>query len=1785
MKSERRKSKRLVSLLLSAAMLFSVVPNALTLVSAAALPGLSDVSRMAAAEGVVLLENPAYGTGGEANEIDKVLPVKNGQTVSIFGVVQDYYYSNGTGSGGGVSGIAVDHITTIADGLRSNPNVKVNENLASIYKAWIKENPFIENGGWTDNTSWSQKEMPMTEEIVSDAKAQSDMAIVIIGRTAGEDHEAQNIKGSYLLTDTEKDMLDKVYAQFDRVAVVLNVGHIIDMKWAADYPNAAIVYAWQGGMEGGSATADVLTGDVTPSGKLNDTIAKNIEDYAADGNHTCDRWANLNYEEDIYVGYRYFETFAPEKVLYPFGYGISYTEFKTTTNDVTVADGSVTVNVMVENIGKMKGKEVVQVYYGAPQGLLGKPAKQLAAFAKTGVLQPGESQTMSISYKIDDMASYDDGGVTGNDSSYVLEAGDYKIYVGNDVRSCEQVKVYNEPETRVTDVLEEVMAPTRPLQRMKPGELKEDGTYELTYEDVPQRTVDYEQRIRDNFPAEIERTDKKEYRLIDVYNGTITMDQFIGQFSDNDLAAIVIGEENNDSDRGTTGAAGCFGSVTKSLEAMGIPLAIAADGPAGIRVNKSVTVSSIPNGTMLACTWNVDLVQKMYEYLGQEMVMNGVDTILGPGVDIHRYPLNGRNFEYFSEDPLVVGMMATASSRGIQSQGVTPTIKHFAANNLEKDRREYNSCVSERALREIYLRGFEIAVRSGNCRSIMTSYNAINGTWTSSSYDLNTIILRNEWGFDGIVMTDWWASLGEDQGFYDRASTGTNGKVMVRAQQDLYMRKNSGEAEKNLAGMNQLSEYQKGNLTLGELQRTAKNICNYLVKSPALARLEGITYEPSFTPGPDRFTVQKDVTPGDPMLSGIRIGGKSIRADVFNLLTLDYKAFYNGSGEYPTVDATAQEGTTIQIEQASDKKPAATIIAISGKEERVYKVIFTTEDGLEPLFENPTYAYLDDIQVNGSPLEEFDRTSFYYAAGVSTLNPLPEVTVSAPDGVTATVVPDPENNRVSVRCVSTDQANTYVLQFGKLPTSDQFDSTELNDVWYINTDTQNNGENKDNWSLEAAPGSLRIIAERGDFWQGDNNLKNFFQQDVYGNWEANVKVDLNEQPKDNFKSVGVVASQDNNNYIYLKYEQSNGSIMGMYKETKGQDPVPIGKISGSQITDLLGSGTTVYFRLKKIGNTYSGYASADGENYISFGTTAANYENPKFGLTASTGSQSPADPFIADFDYVNFDYSPSTPVKAFEDLNTTLKVAETEPAAMTPSIKPVDSNDIGGGKHFTGCEKGESVTYKVEVQEEGDYKLSSRFKATNNNPLAQMSFTVYDAQKELGAFSYIQSTNGEWVTRSTDGFVHLTKGTHELKIVFDTAGIDLNWLKFQMKQDNVDTSVLEAKILEAQQIDLTQYTTAKQKAFNEALDGIRQIVSEPVNSEVVSDAIAALEAAVEELNRTVLPVNIAPKKTQQIDGGIRVKPLDTPWIYAPDGFRFEGGSGAMSWTTVNDTVYLGKIDVTGLEEIRVNFSRGTATTIALKFYLEADDLETPAKRSTSVDGITYDSIYYGGSLQLANELASINFTTKDGYWETYGQCTTAQTALDTQNPYIVSYLGNATNFVDQSKAQGEKNIYLRMENDIVNIESVDLIYAEPVTISSDTYQISEENGTISGIEYGTSAENALSAIHCSSDKAIVGIVDENGNAVDAQTAVRSGMKAQIMLNGNVKGSYELSVLGDLDGANVPNISTLLNVKSYILGRADFTPLQVLSADANQDGRINIFDLLIIKLNILNGIYQ
>lgn len=765
------------------------------------------LARQAAAEGCVLLENE-----------NDTLPLKKGCRVALFGRSAFNYYKSGLGSGGLVH---TRYVISILDALQAAEELELDQGLIEGYREWIKNNPYDEGEGW-GNTPWSQKERPVTEQMLEACK-RTDVSVIILGRTAGEDQDNSNNEGSYLLTKEEEELIQKVCEVSDKTIVLLNTGNIIDMRWVKKYKPQAVIYVWQGGQEGGNAVIDILLGRVNPCGKLTDTIVETLEDYPSTKNFGNIR-QNI-YEEDIYVGYRYFETFAKEKVLYPFGYGKSYTNFKIETSITEEKRFSISVNVKVQNTGNVSGKEVAQIYVKAPQGKLGNPERKLVAFCKTREILPGEMQVFELQIDKYAMASYDDSGVSGQKSAYVLEEGLYEIFVGSDVRKATLVGSFYQ-KFEIVQQCSPVCMPEISYSRLTP--VNSRGNYECGSEETP--TMSRLQGEQYN-GLNIEYKGNLGYRLVDVLDKKISMETFLSQISDQDLICMFRGE-GMCSPRVTPGTAAAFGGVSDSLEALGIPAACCSDGPSGIRMDCGTKAFSLPNGTALGCTFNEELIESLFEMTGKELYLNKIDALLGPGMNIHRNPLNGRNFEYISEDPLVTGKIAAAQVRAMNKSQIAGTIKHFCANNQEYGRRTSNSVISERALREIYLRGFEIAVKEGGARAVMTTYGSVNGLWTSGDYDLCTKILRNEWGFKGIVMSDWWAEAN-----YQGCASDVKVKApMVKAQNDLYMCVQSPSTNPENDDVEEM--LQKGYITRAELQRNAANILNFILESPALLRQE-----------------------------------------------------------------------------------------------------------------------------------------------------------------------------------------------------------------------------------------------------------------------------------------------------------------------------------------------------------------------------------------------------------------------------------------------------------------------------------------------------------------------------------------------------------------------------------------------------------------------------------------------------------------------------------------------------------------------------------------------------------------------------------------------------------------------------------------------------------------------------------------------------------------------------------------------------------------------------------
>lgn len=759
--------------------------------------GLEDLSLSAALDGVVLLKND-----------NNLLPLVD-KKIAVFGRIQFNYFKSGTGSGGLVN---VVNVPSIIECILENPLLRVNNDVLSTYENWIISNPYNSGNGQWASEPWSQVEMELDGELVKKASLDSDVAVIVIGRTAGEDFDNYAGEGSYYLSQLELEMLDVVNQNFDNIVVLLNVGNIIDMSWMLKYKNIkSVLYLWHGGVLGAKAASSIITGINSPSGKLSDTIAYNISDYPS--NENFGNKIENYYQEDIYVGYRYFNTFAEDKIMYPFGYGLSYTTFKKSVLNSVFTNGVFKVEVEVENTGNYSGKEVIQLYVNAPNGCLGRPKTELCGFAKTCFLAPKQKQIITISVALNNLSTFDDSGITGYKDAYVLEAGEYAFNLGNSSLDLKFVQSIVLDKTVLVKQSYEAITPISSFKRMK------NCSNVLEYEDVPLRTYDLEQRYKEFEPKVIE-FNNLDITLEDVYNKKNTLDEFIGCLDVEMLAQICRGEGMS-SPKVTSGTAAAFGGVTPELSAKKIPVMCAADGPSGIRMDSGYLATSLPNGTLLACSFNYDLVVDLYRVTSKEMQNYDVDLLLGPGMNIHRHPLNGRNFEYFSEDPLLTGIMAAAMTIGLQSNGAYGTLKHLACNSQETARFDSNSIVSQRALRDIYLKGFEIAIKMAKSKAIMTSYNPINGIWAAGNFDINNMIIRKDFGFSGIIVTDWWAKMNDDQGPASKANT----KAMIRSSNDIYMVIPDSVANSN--NDNTVSSIEDGSLGLGYLQRCAKNICNF----------------------------------------------------------------------------------------------------------------------------------------------------------------------------------------------------------------------------------------------------------------------------------------------------------------------------------------------------------------------------------------------------------------------------------------------------------------------------------------------------------------------------------------------------------------------------------------------------------------------------------------------------------------------------------------------------------------------------------------------------------------------------------------------------------------------------------------------------------------------------------------------------------------------------------------------------------------------------------------------
>ena len=696
------------------------------------------VAKDGAVEGTVLLKN------------DGTLPLKKGAKVCLFGLGAGEFLFGGGGSGK----VFTDRLVSLDDGLAeaaAEGSIAYFKPTADFYKGVIDElfgkmrKKYPKN---VDFASWRREyRMPMPDlprELYDQAKAFGDTAIFCLSRYSAEGDNGGDRtggKGDFYLWDNEKELLDRLCRDFDRVIVVINsCGPVSTLEYAQNDKIGAVLYPLYGGSVAGEALVDILLGKRYPSGHLQHTLAKEIGDYPSTaGFHDEERY--VNYTEDIFVGYRYFETFAPQKVVYPFGFGLGYTQFALEATQGALEKNTVRVSVNVKNTGDFAGKEVVQLYLTAPQGKLGKAKKVLCAFGKTKELKPGEETTLKLSFDIRQFGSFDDLGKVVK-SAFILEQGEYTVHLGNNARDTKQCLSF---------ILDQDVICRRCKEYMAPRDLPERLTADGTMEKLPKA----EKLLHKPKGYKLKAAATAKFPLAQAL-AEDRLEEFLANLTDEDLAEFLYGHPMmNGSNTNGIG----LRPRRERHDVMVVPLVPTADGPAGLRIRegRGVTPTYFPCGSTLAQTWNLTLIEKVGRTAAREVKENNIGIWLAPGMNIHRSPLCGRNFEYYSEDPLTTGLVAAACVKGVQSQHIAATIKHFCCNNRENDRRLADSRVSQRALREIYLRGFEIAIKKADPWALMTSYNPINGEQASKNWEAINGILREEWKYDGVVMTDWRA--------------------------------------------------------------------------------------------------------------------------------------------------------------------------------------------------------------------------------------------------------------------------------------------------------------------------------------------------------------------------------------------------------------------------------------------------------------------------------------------------------------------------------------------------------------------------------------------------------------------------------------------------------------------------------------------------------------------------------------------------------------------------------------------------------------------------------------------------------------------------------------------------------------------------------------------------------------------------------------------------------------------------------------------------------------------
>lgn len=675
--------------------------------------------REVVSEGCVLLKN------------EEVLPLLD-KKISLFGRCQINTFDVGYGSGGAVK---APYTIPLLEGL-INGGANLNLEVVNLYKDWCSKN-VIEECEWG---KWPLcfPEMKLDENVVKEASLNSEIAVVIIGRSAGEDRDISKTDGSWYLNDEEREMLTLIRRYFNKLCVLINSGSIMDTSEILSYNPEALMYIWQGGQEMGNGLADVLLGKVSPCGKLTDTIAL-IENYPYTSHFGYPDTSY--YFEDIFVGYRYFNTFKKEEIIYPFGYGLTYSNFEYKLINISKESNQFSIDIKLKNIGNFPSKEVVQIYVSKPNQMFTNPNVELVSFAKSKVLEIDEEIILNLNFDLNQFFVYDDIR-----NLYILESGIYKVFVGFDSINLDEVYSFELENEIIIKRSLEACAPIVPFKRMI-------NKFGIDFEDTPLKNVDERKRILSMLQTSNYSCDK-EYTFNQVKNGEISLDEFVSSLSFDYLEALTRGSlYSMNSPYGPFGNTGTFGASTSRLFELGVNSISTNDGPSGVRMGCHST--KVPNGVTIASTFNLDLIKSLAYEIGKEVIERDSHVMLAPGINIHRNPLCGRNFEYYSEDPYLTGMIASSYVLGIQEAGASACPKHFACNNQEYLRYNNDSIVSGRALREIYTKSFQICINEANPDVIMTSYNKINGEFTYYNHGLIKILLREEMGFNGLIITDW----------------------------------------------------------------------------------------------------------------------------------------------------------------------------------------------------------------------------------------------------------------------------------------------------------------------------------------------------------------------------------------------------------------------------------------------------------------------------------------------------------------------------------------------------------------------------------------------------------------------------------------------------------------------------------------------------------------------------------------------------------------------------------------------------------------------------------------------------------------------------------------------------------------------------------------------------------------------------------------------------------------------------------------------------------------------